>query len=74
MPPAPGAPTAAQTLMMPMIKHIGDLRTQKNFEYKEAADSTLSTAMRVLGPHVLLETLPLNLEPEDRCVPLPQSH
>ncbi|KAI5890624.1 rRNA processing protein RRP12 [Schizophyllum commune H4-8] len=64
--PAPGAPTAAQTLVMPMIKHIGDLRTQKNFEYKEAADSTLSTAMRVLGPHVLLETLPLNLEPEDR--------
>ncbi|KAL1743842.1 armadillo-type protein [Schizophyllum fasciatum] len=64
--PGPGAPTAAQTLLMPMIKHIGDLRTQKNFEYKEAADATLSTAMRVLGPHVLLDTLPLNLEPEDR--------
>lgn len=65
--PSPGAPTAAQQLMLPMIKHIGDLRTQKTFDHKEAADVTLSTAMRVLGPQILLDTLPLNLDPEDRA-------
>lgn len=58
--------TAIQTLLLPLIKHIGDLRIQKGFEHKEAADTTLGTAMRVLGPAVLLEALPLNLEPADR--------
>jgi ribosomal RNA-processing protein 12 len=27
----------------------------KGFEYREAADGTLSVAMRVLGPEVLLD-------------------
>ncbi|KAL1684340.1 hypothetical protein GGG16DRAFT_119957 [Schizophyllum commune] len=64
--PAPRAPTAAQTLTTLMIKRIGDLHTQKNSEYREAVDSALSTAMRALGLHALLDTLPLNLKPEDR--------
>ncbi|KAG6900495.1 hypothetical protein C0993_009805 [Termitomyces sp. T159_Od127] len=60
------SPTAAELLLLPIIEHVGDLRVQKGYEYKEAADATLATAMRVLGPHVLLQTLPLNLEPHDR--------
>ncbi|KAF4598258.1 RRP12 family protein [Pleurotus pulmonarius] len=60
------SPTAAELLLLPIITNVGELRTQRGFEYKEAADSTLSTAMRVLGPHVILEILPLNLEPDDR--------
>lgn len=55
-----------EALLLPLIQKVGDLRTQKGFEHKEAADSTLATAMRVLGPEVLLTVLPLNLEPSDR--------
>jgi ribosomal RNA-processing protein 12 len=60
------SPTAAEVLMAPIIQKIGDLRTQKDFEYKESADSTLGVAMRVLGPEALLKILPPNLEPADR--------
>ncbi|KAF7321737.1 rRNA processing protein [Mycena kentingensis (nom. inval.)] len=61
-----GRQSAAERLLMPLIIHISDLRIQKGFEFKEDADITLSAAMRVLGPHVLLSALPLNLEPNDR--------
>lgn len=52
--------------MVPVIQKVGNLRTKKNFEYKEAADGMLGIAMRVLGPEVFLKMLPLNLEPSDR--------
>ncbi|KAJ3791123.1 NUC173-domain-containing protein [Lentinula aff. detonsa] len=52
--------------LLALVTQIGNLRTEKGFEYKEDADGTLSTAMRMLGPEVLLDVLPLNLEPEDR--------
>ncbi|KAI0341904.1 ribosomal RNA-processing protein 12 [Trametopsis cervina] len=58
--------TAAELLMLPITLKIADLRVQKTFEYKEAADAVLHTAMHILGPHVLLRELPLNLEPADR--------
>ncbi|KAG2153747.1 armadillo-type protein [Suillus bovinus] len=58
--------TATEALLMPLVSKIADLRIQKGFEHKEAADDVLSTAMRVVGPAVLLEAIPLNLEPSDR--------
>lgn len=58
--------TAAEALMPNVVKKIGALRTQKNFEYKEDADKTLGVAMSVIGPEALLRILPLNLEPSDR--------
>lgn len=61
-------PTAAELLLMPTITKVAELRVQKIFEFKEAADRALSTAMQVLGPEVLLRELPLNLEPTDRFV------
>jgi ribosomal RNA-processing protein 12 len=60
------APTAAEMLLSPVILRVSELRIEKGFEHKEAADATLAVAMRVLGPAVLLELLPLNLEPESR--------
>ncbi|KAF9812553.1 hypothetical protein IEO21_06143 [Rhodonia placenta] len=60
------SPTAAESLLLSLVLKVGDLRIQKSFEYKEAADAVLSTAMRVLGPEVVLRALPLNLEPDDR--------
>ncbi|KAJ3561831.1 hypothetical protein NP233_g9958 [Leucocoprinus birnbaumii] len=62
------SPTAAEALLVPLIIKTGDLRTRKSFEFREAADSTLSAAMQVLGPEVLLRVLPLNLEPEQRKI------
>nr|VWP02479.1 G protein alpha subunit [Ganoderma boninense] len=58
--------TAAEQLLLPLIVKIADLRVQKTFEQKEIADATLGTAMRILGPAVLLRALPLNLEAVDR--------
>ncbi|KAI6040319.1 armadillo-type protein [Pisolithus marmoratus] len=58
--------TAAQILLLPLVEKVADLRIQKNFEHKEAADAVISTAMRVVGPAVVLNVLPLNLEPQDR--------
>ena len=58
--------TAAEILMPGIVKKIGTLRTQKNFEYKEDADKTLEAVMGVIGPEALLKILPLNLEPSDR--------
>lgn len=63
-----GSPSAAETLMLPLISQVGDLRTRRDFEFKEDADATLRVAMQVLGPEVLLRVLPLNLEPEKRSV------
>lgn len=63
-----GTSTAAESLLLPLIQKVGALRVQKGFEYKEAADSSLTVAMRVLGPEVLLRALPLNLEPSDRYI------
>ncbi|KAI0305771.1 armadillo-type protein [Multifurca ochricompacta] len=51
----PAGPTAAEVLLLP-----------KSFEHKEAADKVLSQAMATMGPAVLLNALPLNLEPTDR--------
>lgn len=59
---------AAETLLLPLVQKIADLRIQKNFEHKEAADNVISTAMRVIGPAIMLEAMPLNLEPQDRFV------
>lgn len=65
-PDGPDGKTAAELLLLPLVEKIATLRIQKSFEYKEDADTVLSTAMKVLGPEVLLERLPLNLEPSDR--------
>lgn len=66
----PAGPTAAEILLLPLVQRIGNIRTEKNFEYKEAADGVLSQAMATMGPAVLLNALPLNLEPVDRFVRL----
>lgn len=63
-------PTAAEILLLPLVQRVGNIRTEKVFEHKEAADRVLSQAMATMGPSVLLDALPLNLEPLDRLVHL----
>jgi len=64
----PAGPTAAEVLLLPLVQRIGNMRTERNFEHKEAADRVVSQAMGTMGPAVLLGALPLNLEPADRSV------
>lgn len=66
--PSEASPTAAESLLLPIVSQLGDMRIQKGFDFKEAADATLSAAMRVLGPEVVFKMLPLNLEPGVRYV------
>ncbi|KAK2464281.1 hypothetical protein APHAL10511_003738 [Amanita phalloides] len=61
-----GSGTAAEFLLLPLLVKIGEMRSSKGFEHKEKADAALAAAMRILGPEVLLQSLPLNLEPADR--------
>ncbi|CAN6674488.1 ribosomal RNA-processing protein 12 [Trichomonascus vanleenenianus] len=44
------------------LKVVGALRSQENFEGSEAADFAIAAAIRALGPEVVLECLPLNLD------------
>ena len=64
----PEGQTAAELLLLPLVQKIGNTRTEKTFEHKEVADRVLSQAMATMGPAVLLNALPLNLEPPDRSV------
>lgn len=70
----PAGPTAAEVLLLPLVQRIGNMRTERNFEHREAADKALSQAMGTMGPAVLLGALPLNLEPADRSVRLKLWH
>jgi len=70
----PAGPTAAEVLLLPLVQRIGNMRTERNFEHKEAADRVVSQAMGTMGPAVLLGALPLNLEPADRSVRLKLLH
>lgn len=65
---SPTSATAAESLLLSLVKKIGVLRLRKDFEHKESIDVALGTAMSVVGPQVLLQVLPLNLEPSDRYV------
>ncbi|KZV94990.1 hypothetical protein EXIGLDRAFT_611092 [Exidia glandulosa HHB12029] len=58
--------TPAELLLLPLIVNVGNLRTKPKFVHKEGADAVMDTAMRVMGPEVLLRALPLNIEPTDR--------
>ncbi|WRT66755.1 uncharacterized protein IL334_003718 [Kwoniella shivajii] len=56
--------TAAEELLMDIIKDVGDLRHQRGFEDKEGVDNVIGMAIEVIGVPVVLERLPLNIEPD----------
>lgn len=47
--------------LLPIVKAIGELRTNQGFQGKKEADEVLGRAIRNLGPGAVLEVLPLNL-------------
>nr|XP_019045182.1 ribosomal RNA-processing protein 12 [Kwoniella bestiolae CBS 10118]OCF24112.1 ribosomal RNA-processing protein 12 [Kwoniella bestiolae CBS 10118] len=61
--------TAAQELLMDLIKDVGDLRHQKGFEGKDGVDRVLGMAIEVIGVKVVLDRLPLNIEPDASGAP-----
>lgn len=60
----PTKTTAAEVLLVDLVKYVGGLRTARGFEYREQADDVLGMAITVLGPETFLNVLPLNLLPE----------
>lgn len=49
---------------MDLIRDIGDLRTDKDFEEKGKVDEVLGMAIEVMGVEAVLRALPLNIEPD----------
>lgn len=47
--------------LLPIVKAIGELRTNPGFQGKKEADEVLGRAIRNLGPGAVLGVLPLNL-------------
>lgn len=58
------ATTAAEVLLLDLIRDVGDLRTQKGFEAAAKADEVVGMAIEVIGVEGVLKALPLNIEPD----------
>jgi len=48
-------------ILRPVLKIVGDLRSNESFAGKREADAVISKAIGAMGPDVVLEILPLNL-------------
>ncbi|KAJ4368842.1 pre-rRNA processing protein [Neocucurbitaria cava] len=48
-------------IMKPVLRIVGDLRTNESFAGKKEADAVISSAISAMGPDVVLQILPLNL-------------
>jgi ribosomal RNA-processing protein 12 len=48
-------------ILKPVVKIVGDLRSNESFSGKKEADEVLSRAIGAIGPDVVLNILPLNL-------------
>ncbi|KAK4688051.1 ribosomal RNA-processing protein 12, partial [Tremellales sp. Uapishka_1] len=56
--------TAAEELVLALVKDIGDLRAQRDFEEKAKVDDVVGMAIEVIGVEGILTALPLNIEPD----------
>ncbi|OCF44347.1 ribosomal RNA-processing protein 12 [Kwoniella heveanensis CBS 569] len=56
--------TAAEELVLSLVKEVGDLRHQKGFEAKDKVDEVVGMAIEVIGVEGVLSILPLNIEPD----------
>jgi ribosomal RNA-processing protein 12 len=48
-------------ILRPVLRTVGDLRSNESFAGKKEADAVISRAISAMGPDVVLEILPLNL-------------
>jgi ribosomal RNA-processing protein 12 len=51
----------ADPFLRPVLKIVGELRSNETFAGKKEADAVISRAIGAMGPDVVLEVLPLNL-------------
>ncbi|KAL7421785.1 pre-rRNA processing protein [Cryptotrichosporon argae] len=56
--------TAAEELLLDLVRDVGDLRIDKGFEAKDAVDQVVGGAFAVIGVEGVLRALPLNIEPD----------
>lgn len=48
-------------ILKPVLRTVGDLRSNESFAGKKEADAVISRAISAMGPEAVLEILPLNL-------------
>ncbi|GAA5902774.1 hypothetical protein JCM6882_004062 [Rhodosporidiobolus microsporus] len=60
-----GDAPAASKLLTKTLVLVGKMREDSRFEWKKEADAVLDSAIKVLGPEVVLSYLPLGLSPEN---------
>lgn len=63
--PSGGGRTAAEELLLDVIRTLGDLRTQNGFAELPKLDEVVGMAIEVIGVEGILRTLPLNIEPDE---------
>lgn len=51
----------ADPILRPVLRAVGELRSNESFAGKKEADAVISRAVGAVGPDVVLEILPLNL-------------
>lgn len=56
--------TAAEVLLMDLIREIADLKNDQGFEHKAKVDDVVGMAIEVIGVEGILNGLPLNIEPD----------
>ena len=56
--------TAAEELLMDLVRDVGDLRTQNDFEERAKVDELLGMSIEVMGVIAVLHSLPINIEPD----------
>jgi ribosomal RNA-processing protein 12 len=56
--------TAAEVLLMDLLKDIADLKNDTGFEHKAKVDEVVGMAIEVIGVEGILKGLPLNIEPD----------
>ncbi|KAH4037918.1 hypothetical protein HBI26_042580 [Parastagonospora nodorum] len=51
----------ADPILKPVLRTVGDLRSNESFAGKKEADAVISRAISAMGPEAVLQILPLNL-------------
>ncbi len=58
------AASPATTMLLGLVTAIADFRVQPGFEHKDKVDDVVGMAIEVMGAKVVLDALPLNVEPD----------
>uniref|UniRef100_T1I3K1 NUC173 domain-containing protein n=1 Tax=Rhodnius prolixus TaxID=13249 RepID=T1I3K1_RHOPR len=53
-------------LLTPCLKSVAELRDNTEFTYKSELENTVGSAIRTMGPQIVIDTVPFKITPGDR--------